>query len=89
MSDAAKHDIGHTTALVVDRRVVLSALGAASAVSLLPVSAVTAASLIPSDSARLLADWHIDDQWGPRYAESIACRGSTAGDAVADGLTAL
>jgi hypothetical protein len=86
--NAPKHNIEHTT-WIVDRRVVLGTLAAATAVSLLPLSGATAASLLPSPSAPFLADWHIDDQWGPRYAEPIACGGSTAGAAVADGLTAL
>jgi hypothetical protein len=86
---ALKHDIEHTATWVVDRRAVLGTLAAASAVSLLPLSAATAASLIPSHSAPLLADWHIDDQWGPRYAEPIAFASSIADDAIADAWSAL
>jgi hypothetical protein len=84
---APKHDLEHTP-WIVDRRMVLGTFATASAVSMLPLSGVTAASLLPSPSAPLLVDWHIDDQWGPRYAEPIACGGCT-GDPVADGLTAL
>jgi hypothetical protein len=46
--------------------VVPLALRAAAAESL--ASAVRAAIAGPAP----LADWHIDDQWGPRYAEPIA-----------------
>jgi hypothetical protein len=83
------HDVEHTTPWIVDRRVLLGTLAAASAVSVLPLSGVTAASLIPSASAPLLVDWHIDDQWGPRYAEPLAYGRLTADDAVGDGWSAL
>jgi hypothetical protein len=53
---------------IVDRRGFVGTLAAASAVSLLPFPAATAASLLPNAPApALLSDWHIDDQWGPRY----------------------
>jgi hypothetical protein len=86
---AVKHDIDHTTPWIIDRRQILGTLGAAAAVSLLPLSDATAASLIPRHSAPLLADWHIDDQWGPRYAEPIACRLTIPDNALADGWSAL
>jgi hypothetical protein len=65
---AVKHDIDHTTPWIIDRRQILGTLAVASAVSWLPLSTATAASLLPSTSTPLLVDWHIDDQWGPRYA---------------------
>jgi hypothetical protein len=86
---APKQDIELATAWIVDRRAFIGTLAGAAAVSLLPLSVATAASLLPNPSTPLLVDWHIDDQWGPRYAEPIACGGSTAGAAVADGLAAL
>lgn len=84
-----KHDIGLATPWIVNRRVVVGTLAAASAVSLVPLAGVTAAGLPPSPSTPFLVDWHIDDQWGPRYAEPIACGSCTTGDAVADGWSAI
>ena len=83
-------NIEPSAAWIVDRRTVLGTFAVASADSLLPLPAVTAASLLPSSSApQLLADWHIDDQWGPRYAEPIAYRHSSTDDAVADAWSGL
>jgi hypothetical protein len=86
---APKHDIELAAAWIVDRRAFIGTLAGATAFSLLPLSVATAASLLPNSSAPLLVDWHIDDQWGPRYAEPIAWGRSAAGDAVADGWNAL
>jgi hypothetical protein len=76
-----KRDIEQIAPWIVDRRVFVGTLAAASAVTLLPLPADAAsvlpgaAALAPSRGTGLLADWHIDDQWGPRYAEPIAhCR---------------
>jgi hypothetical protein len=61
-------NIEPSAAWIVDRRTVLGALAAVSAVTLLPLPAGAAASPQPSAAAApLLDDWHIDDQWGPRY----------------------
>ena len=75
---------------VVDRRVFVGTLVAASAVTLLPLPSGAARSPQPEASAPpLLGDWHIDDQWGPRYAEPIACGRPATDDAVADAWTHL
>jgi hypothetical protein len=61
------HDLEHAAPSVLDRRVFVGTFAAASAVSLLPLPTGIAASLQAGPAATLLADWHIDDQWGPRY----------------------
>jgi hypothetical protein len=85
-------DIEQTAPWVVDRRVFMGTLAAASAVSLLPLPAAAAVS--PQSHAAapaLLGDWHIDDQWGvyPRFVEPIAYGRPATDDAVADGWSAL
>jgi hypothetical protein len=75
---------------VVDRRTVLGTLAAVSAVTLLPLPAGAVASPQPSASAApLLADWHIDDQWGPRYAEPIAFARAQPDGGIAEPLLAV
>jgi hypothetical protein len=70
---------------VVDRRAVLGTLAAVSAVALLPLPPGVVASPQPSASAApLLDDWHIDDQWGPRYAEQITYGRPRTDEAVAE-----
>ena len=75
---------------VVDRRVFMGTLAAASAVTLLPLPSGAARIPQPEASApALLGDWHIDDQWGPRYAVPIAYGRPATDDAVADAWTQL
>ena len=85
-----KHDIDVTLPWTIDRRALMEALAATSAVALLPLPLGATPSPQPATSApALLGDWHIDDQWGPRYAEPIAYGRPAMDDAVADASTRL
>jgi hypothetical protein len=78
-------DIEPSAAWIVDRRTMLGTFAAVTAVTLLPLPPGAAASPQPSASAPpLLSDWHIDDQWGPRYAEQISYGRRHADEALAE-----
>jgi hypothetical protein len=54
------------------RREFMAAGAAAAVAACLPLAAGVDPSPVTAAVRReLLADWHIDDQWGPRYSEPI------------------
>jgi hypothetical protein len=69
-------------AVSVDRRAFIATGAALCGASLLPLSAVIAASPV---AARPLSDWTIDDMWGvyPRYADPIGYGRRRSDDVIA------